>query len=499
MNVNAFHSLKKFTVTALLVTALLISGCGKSEEPAPTEPGHSTSPQAQTTEPQPGSTPATTPSPDLPDPGIPGFFFPESELTLNNWVFSGNNEDIYKHAWGIWTALTLESGKNINGEPLRVFETWKTPAEIKKEMEGQKAVEVHKRRLKLMIPHQFQNKEVSAPEAVKEDTYGPDVKILVSVAYNPAAAGHAALNKLFWASTLKTFLKDGYIEIPNFPPSAITIKPVFKVIKKSSLKNGLYSFPVWTGPPPQLQAYDEPDWPDVVFVDTNNGGKGNGSTAKKDSPPTPETTYNLTDFIYNTITAEEVGYLKAELGLSDVNPGDYAILVAMHVGSREMKRWTWQTFWWSANPTAPFSPSSATISSFQPAQLKGAPGHYAMAAAYHMLTPAQPLTGGQDKGTPLFAYNPYLEAGFGPDVFQVKRQIDTPEGPVTTEFGIQTNCMSCHGLSQFIPKPGYYDIKGNRQTPYAADFYLDLDDPIFKGNLQVDFAWSIIGFMDLDK
>jgi hypothetical protein len=494
-----FHNLRRYTVTGLLVAVLIIIGCSKSEAPAPAAHGPETSPQPGTTAPQPAPVQEASSSPDLPDPGIPGFHFPESELTLNNWVFSGNNPEIYKHAWGIWTALTLESGKTIGGELLRVFETWKTPNEIIQEMDGQAAVDVHKRRLKLMKPHQFRNKQKSAPKTAEAAASLPDTSIHVSVAYNPAAADHAASNKLFYVSTLKTFLKDGYTEIPNFPLTSVTIKPVYKLIQKSNLQNGLYSFPVWTGPPAQLQAYDEDIWPDVVFVDINNGGKGNGSTAKKGSPPTPETTYNLTDFIYNSITAADVDYLEKELNIKGAQPGDYVILVAMHTTTREMKRWAWQTFWWSANPSAPFSPSSSTIASFQPAQLQGAPRHYAMSVAYQMLVPAQPLTGGQNKGTPLFAYNPYLEAGFDPSVFQVKRPIDTPSGPVTTEYGVQTNCMSCHGLAQYVTTPGYYNDPNNRQRPYAADFYLDLNDPIFKGNLQVDFAWSIIGFMELNK
>jgi hypothetical protein len=115
-----------------------------------------------------------------------------------------------------------------------------------------------------------------------------------------------------------------------------------------------------------------------------------------------------------------------------------------------------------------------------------------------MLQPAQPLTGGVNKGTPLFAYNPYLEAGFDPTVFQVFHPIDTPTGILKTEYGIQTNCTTCHMLAQFNPSSDYTQ-PGIRETPYAADFYLDLDDPLFKGMIKLDFAWSIIGSLDLTK
>ena len=99
-----------------------------------------------------------------------------------------------------------------------------------------------------------------------------------------------------------------------------------------------------------------------------------------------------------------------------------------------------------------------------------------------------------------FAFNPYLEAGFDPGVFQVNMDIMVNDTTfVKTEYGVQTNCMSCHGLAQFNPTPGYYKNPNNRETPYAADFYLDLNNSIFQNKLKVDFAWSIIGNVELDK
>ena len=41
--------------------------------------------------------------------------------------------------------------------------------------------------------------------------------------------------------------------------------------------------------------------------------------------------------------------------------GDVAILVAMHVSTRETARWTWQTFWWTPTPENPHAPSSPNI------------------------------------------------------------------------------------------------------------------------------------------
>jgi len=59
-----------------------------------------------------------------------------------------------------------------------------------------------------------------------------------------------------------------------------------------------------------------------------------------------------------------------------------------------------------------------------------------------------------------------------------------------------------HHLAQYqSTPPGYYAEHdgANRETPYAADFYFPLDDPLFKGKLQLDFAWSILGSLVLDQ
>ena len=66
----------------------------------------------------------------LPDPGIPGFVFPEKEATILGWVQHKNHAAIDRHVWGIWTALTAPSGVKFEGQELRVFETWDTPGDL---------------------------------------------------------------------------------------------------------------------------------------------------------------------------------------------------------------------------------------------------------------------------------------------------------------------------------------------------------------------------------
>jgi hypothetical protein len=88
----------------------------------------------------------------------------------------------------------------------------------------------------------------------------------------------------------------------------------------------------------------------------------------------------------------------------------------------------------------------------------------------------------------VYCYNPYLEAGFGPNNLPDSIPGKFAGKTVQNNVGVQTNCMSCHVAAAFNPK----------QLPnapaYAGDRYVDLMDPRFKGTLKTDFLWSIPDF-----
>jgi len=453
--------------------------------------------------------------PDLPKPDS-AFVFPQSETQINQWIYSGNNAPQYAHSWGIWSGLTQGVGI-VDGVPVRAFETWPTPSEMIYQIQsGQaglflgKQLNIQPRHLKLSLPHQFRNVAAAAKEKAAllkaASSSDGDTNIFVSVAYNPPAAKHAVSNKLFLQSTLDQYLKEGYTDIPNFPSNAITIKPVYKVIPKN-IAGGIYTFPGWPGTPVPAKTFPEQDWNACVYVDILHTGKGGNGIDQGCKGRTPASTFYLNDFIHQQITKDDATYLTQQLGLQ-VSEGDYAILVGMHVTTREIKRWVWQTFFWSANADSPYAPSSTAIAQARPMKyLDTAAAHYAMAIAYQMVTPAQPITGGTNSGSSLIAYNPHLEASFDPGVFQycasVGGQYSTPSAancklsdPSINRFGVQTNCMTCHHLAMYNPKIDYNINQGaNRETPYGTNFYMSLTDPAFNGALQLDFAWSLLGSM----
>jgi hypothetical protein len=122
----------------------------------------------------------------------------------------------------------------------------------------------------------------------------------------------------------------------------------------------------------------------------------------------------------------------------------------------------------------------------RPAQLTGAARNYAMSVAYDMSTPGQPEVGGTGTGNAIYAYNPYLEARFGPSNLPDSEMGHDPSGqPALNDVGVNCNCMSCHARANYNPN--------NLSTAprYSGARYTDLDDPQFAGTLQVDLLWSL--------
>ena len=119
-----------------------------------------------------------------------------------------------------------------------------------------------------------------------------------------------------------------------------------------------------------------------------------------------------------------------------------------------------------------------------------------MAVAYYMINPNEPYEGTNIVGEPNYAFNPYLEAGFGPGVFDDDiSYIVTPDNDtIQTYVGVRTNCMSCHRMATIDPSTVF--TKSPSKTPYVGNSYVSRTDSLFSGQLLLDFAWSIAGNVD---
>ena len=445
--------------------------------------------------------PAADLAASLPDPRIAGFRFPENEATLTRWITEMTRADpavaapafekIHLHGWGLWTALTLETRQRYEGQLLRVFETWDTPETLAPDPAGRSAARARPAGRSPLRPLAHLRQAAEKIERLASDEAITIDRVVGFTKFDPTAAAHIAQQDLMSRATLNTLLEGGAQQITPFPPTALAVKPLFQIIRRSELVDGrYYRLKAWSGPPESPKAWAPAQWPDCVWLDVLGGGDGAGaidSTAAADGRSrTADTTYPLAALIHYQLSAADAAALNRDKPATAASSGDIAILVAMHVSSREIARWTWQTFWWTPAPDTPPAPSSREIAGLRPAELRGAARHYAMSLAYTMLSPDQPYVGGSNRNPAVYAYNPWIEARFAPaDLPDSRAGIDLRGEATANNTGVQTNCMSCHVQANYNPR-------GLATAPrFTGARYIDLSDPQFVGTLQVDFLWSI--------
>ena len=456
----------------------------------------------------------------FPKVNIPGFKFPEDSNTINTWLANMDTTSITKHGWGIWAGLTSKSGYQSSGEDMYVFETWDSPSDLQDSLKHMKAVndDTTNHRKTLHRPNQFEHaannalkialstgntkaitvSKVKVPRCDSpQNAIGSyDSTLLVTVAYDIPAASHILGQTLYDSTTLKSMYDKKMTDIPEFPDSSIAIKPTYQVIPASRLVNGLFPFRVYCGPNNCDSGYSQNQWPGLVYVNTTLASdNATGIDMGKDGA-NPSNTYSLNSFIHYTLSKRDAeGINKANSGNPGalaVHAGDIAIMVGMHVTTKEIKRWTWQTYWWTPDANNPPSPSSAFIAGLRPKEITGAPAHYAMAIAYSFTWPNQPYSGGNDSGVSQIAFNPFLEAGFGwrgtNATFYKAGKVVGKTSTVYNRVGCQTGCMSCHALATFNPSLPLNHQNNN----YIPDTYIDMvTDSNFRGAIKLDFLWSI--------
>ena len=439
----------------------------------------------------------------MPDPGVSGYRFPESEATLTGWITEADRGDagapaarakIFLHGWGLWTALTAETPQFFAGQRLRVFETWLTPEDLTSQPNlrtvGARSRQ-QRRRAPLRTLDQLGARARAAGPSTRTADDGAAGRVVGFVKFDPAAADHILQQRLLETGALDSLLQGGAQGVPPFPASALAVKSIFQVIPAADLVDGrYYALKAWSGPPAVVQAWGPAQWPGCVWIDLFDGGSGQGAIDEAPqsdgSTRAAETTYPLLNFIHYRLSADDAAAVNADKPATGASAGDYAILVGMHVAGREIARWTWQTFWWTPAPDDPPAPSSAAIASQRPLQLRGPARHYAMALAYTMLSPDQPYIGGDNAGAAVYAYNPWVEARFAPaDLPDSQPGLDPAGRPAGNNYGVETNCMSCHARATYNPNAR------NTAPRFAGARYVDLIDPQFVGTLQVDFLWSL--------
>lgn len=448
----------------------------------------------------------------LPTNIVPGFKFPEDSAVINGWIsnnkFPGSYDSasIYNHAWGVWAGLTANSGEIFAGDTLRVYETWLGLNEVRDEIlnnhkdGGCQGTAKKYGRASLSRPKQFGH----ASRFSQQNTAGfiatttgnvkparlfqNPVNEWVTVSYDPNAACFATKNELFKTSVINKYYKAGGLgAIPAFPNSSMTIKPAYLVYDNNL---ALFRLPVWKTAPDPANDHFFGSANSYVFIDKTNKQPAGKKAApvdsvEKDPVKIAAATINLSEFISITVDQKMAAFMNQQdsiqglAGGGKAIAGQIAVLVGMHVTTKEISNWTWQSYYWTPDRDQPGSPSSNMAAGLRPKEIKGAAANYACVAAYVMLTPNNAPNNTPGAG-PMFGYNPYLEGGFGPGVFAGFP--NTYNKNYT--YGVQSNCMSCHALAIADTTSGV--------GQYTTDQTINLQDTLYFGKqVSLDFAWSV--------
>ena len=296
-----------------------------------------------------------------------------------------------RHAWMTLAFITRPSGPQLPGQEHRLA-TWQTwyPPELTFAPEQNAPKRSPQMQLALELPIQLES-----TRAV--DQFLP----LSRVFYNPPLFERIRERHYYEEERLSYLASSG--GALEFPPDSIAVKTVWM----PGYAHACSQIPVWnsiTGVPEEQSSLPQNDWPDRVYVAPP------GVTC----PPGPIA--HISDF-YN-FKLQSVDGL-ADSSFKDAHVGDYALLVALHITTRELPNWIWSTFWWHNRP------SEGVFAADRPREVSGPWRNYLMDVAYDMDRPRE------RDGSPKITFNPYLEGLM-------------PRGSVS-------NCMTCHARAFWPP------------------------------------------------
>ena len=311
--------------------------------------------------------------------GMPsGYDFPAEENRLLGYLDCNDVHAMRLHAWRVFEGLTRDSALG-GGIP-----KWQTWYDIDDAFPPSHAAGVS-RRMKL--------RDLEVPEELAPADKNSALATLLGqvILYDREAYCQIRACGLYLQQYLDD-LKANKLEV-DFPKTSIALKTSWVYVPRK----GCTKIPVWNfrRRAPGLVVNPKEEWLDSVNVCPEAGR----------SDPF-WTLYSV------PILQDELAHVKNVKGFGGADPGDYAVLVAFHFATRELRNWVWATFWWHNLP------NQGPYAEDRPKTLKGVWQNYLMAVSYDMDRPPEP------DGKPHIAYNPYLEGAFWD--------------------GVTSNCMTCH-------------------------------------------------------
>ena len=475
---NGYRSSRNLVFSALILVAASIIACS-----APPKTGQSN----VSSSPSPSEAPANsvknsqgiTYVPADPNAYVPG-------KTIQEWADTFQDDKIRGHSFQLWAAITARTGqiysvKDSTGTTtsvdLAVFDTWFDEFEVFDSQPTNCAPPDSCKQARHY--HQARQTATGAPsggaEVISFNKYSIEFKDYVEKYHYNEKQTLVALNQKFIRDNtpLEKRTTEGVAD------QATMLKPSFWVIKRDRPT----PMPYWKGTGDTIAGTTDPDrpvvatWEQIVVVDPTGKAK----------PGEPYTVPLLTKngFIQKTykdykilgvdqfyavpLSQSDVDYIRAGkvfnvwgLKSANIEVGDLALLVAMHVTTAETGPWTWQTFFWRPDAVAD-----------SPASVKGPFRYFDTVETYYFMN---------KDGTPKIGFNPYLE---------------TPiEGPIfmnpQTMRGSHSNCMTCHHAAAFPtmnqdPSPAFM-----LQGSYVGTGTITGKEQWFKNRVKTHFMWGMV-------
>ena len=452
-----------------------------------------------------GSTtaPVTTGSLVLPQDIPVGYDYPAIQVSLQAFADVYALTDMRKHSWNLWAGMTSPSNSSYDGTVLPIWETWcgvqevfitKSCAILSSVSRGFEAPTQHSH---------LNNQGVLTPNT--------STQVVAFNKFNPAMAaylmkpqsqngslfdytsgnGLVALNASWPLGTpavTRSVLQAPYTASTSSiqGSAAIESKPVMLLIKAK----GLTAMPLWRGPDDSwVPANPTPDtWKTCVLIDPNNSGPASTAPVPYNPLTHPgvinrQNTDNgaagqtpgcsSANYLYAPIATLYTFPLKADSAIAfntaqgaGAVSGDLAAVVAMHVSTKEITNWAWQTYWWQPGIDTPNAFPGSKVD--MTANITGPWKNFAMCNALSQ-------TKGTNSGVMNICFNPYLETSPG------------------IPAGITSNCVSCHGMATAGVaqiNPAFPITSLRYPASYTAP--IDFNGVQFNDFTKLDFAWSMI-------
>lgn len=409
--------------------------------------------------------------------------FPVPATTVDGWVTNNNQASIRVHGWDLWAGISAIT-PGTNGWP--IWETWYTDTEVQNGQPASKANAMF-RALRdsgrpsnpFHRPRQFRHAALNNRFAAGLAMLDGGAQVIGFNKFNVDYSQFVWTNGYNSGTTLWNIQAKWPTSTPvanriimPFPAAAIGLKPTFQIVHGPSNQGGITVLNYWlgdltTGPQNSTNPANPTwnTWKQCVIVNSGPGPVPSDVTCANGAKPSGVVPVGqFYNFALSADEAKQICNLQPDVQCP-ILAGDYAVLVAMHMTTREDSNWTWQTFWWNYNQPFPYgAPPSSVPAPFN---------NYAMCTGYSMTVNPPNST----QGTNVVCYNPYLETG------------------LSGVNGVQSNCMSCHGVASLgnnPNNPGYPPFKPST-TSYISVTEPQDDITYYDCQTTTDFSCFLAG------